>query len=178
MDRHLENYWDFDRLNGLSVSNLPSEVECFTAILKIYALNQFVHPILHYKLWARRIPLLVHWQLHQYISLAAWRQSIEITIKCFCWPHDLNLWPMTLTYKLDLVIHPLDLHAKIQVCMFVRSARRVRRTHRHTHTDDVKTITLDTSQRWGVNMHSVNCHYGPLTSSLSFTIPKHDIIGQ
>ncbi len=52
------------------------------------------------------------------------------------WPHDLDLWPMTLTYKLDLDILPLDLHAEIQVCMSVRSAMRVV-THTHTdrHTD-------------------------------------------
>ncbi len=35
-----------------------------------------------------------------------------------------------------------------QVCMSVRSPRRVRRTH--THTDDVKTITPITSETWGV----------------------------
>ena len=49
---------------------------------------------------------------------------------------------MTLIYKLDLDILPLDLHTKDQVCMFVRSVVRVftdRQTH--THTDDVKTIT-------------------------------------
>ncbi len=61
---------------------------------------------------------------------------------------------MTLTYKLDLDIHPLDLHAKIQVCMSVRSAGRVRRTHTqtHKHTDDVKTITPITSEMWVVIM--------------------------
>ena len=58
---------------------------------------------------------------------------------------------MTLTYKLDLDILPLDLHTEIQVHMSVRLAVRVvtdRQTHRHT--DDVKTITPDTSQTRGV----------------------------
>ena len=41
---------------------------------------------------------------------------------------------MTLTYILDLDILPLDFHAKIQVCMSVRSARRVRQTDGHTDT--------------------------------------------
>ena len=50
------------------------------------------------------------------------------------WPRDLDLWPMTLTYKLDLDNLPLDLHAKIQVCMYVCSVGRVRWTDRHTHT--------------------------------------------
>ena len=45
---------------------------------------------------------------------------------------------MPLTSKLDLDIHPLDLHAQIQVCMAVRSDGRL-----VTHTDDVKTITPD-----------------------------------
>ncbi len=59
---------------------------------------------------------------------------------------------MTLTFKLDLDILPLDLHTEIQVCMSIRLAVRVRRTHTptdrqtDTHKDDVKTITPDTSQ--------------------------------
>ena len=68
------------------------------------------------------------------------------------WPRGLDLWPMTLTYQIDLDILPLDLHAKIQVCMFVRSAVIARQTHTHTyretdtHTHDVKTITPITSE--------------------------------
>ena len=42
------------------------------------------------------------------------------------WPRD--LWPMTLTYQLDLDIHALDLHAKIQVGMSVCSLRRAWQT--------------------------------------------------
>ncbi len=54
---------------------------------------------------------------------------------------------MTLTDKLDLNIHPLDLHDKLQVCMSVPLVKRKRRTH----TDDVKTsITPTTSEAWGV----------------------------
>ena len=41
---------------------------------------------------------------------------------------------MTLIYELDLDILPLDLHAKIQVCMFLRSSGIVRRTHTQTDT--------------------------------------------
>ncbi len=61
--------------------------------------------------------------------------------------HDLDLWPMTLTFELDLDMLRADPHAKIQVCMSVHSAGIVRRTdtqthtHTHTHTHDVKTIT-------------------------------------
>ena len=40
---------------------------------------------------------------------------------------------LTLTYKLDLDILPLDLHAIIQVCMSVRSTMRVV-TDTQTHT--------------------------------------------
>ncbi len=61
---------------------------------------------------------------------------------------------MTLTYNLDLDNLPLDLHAKIQVCMSVRLEVRVVTADRHTHKDDVKTITPDTSQMWGVKMNS------------------------
>ncbi len=43
-----------------------------------------------------------------------------------------RFWPMTLIYELDIL--PLDLHAKIQVCMSVCYVRRVRRTHRRTDT--------------------------------------------
>ena len=54
---------------------------------------------------------------------------------------------MTLTYELDLDILPLDRHTKIQVRMSVRLAVRV---VTDTHTEDVKTITPDMSQTWGV----------------------------
>ena len=55
---------------------------------------------------------------------------------------------MTLTLKRDLDIHPLDLHAKIQVRMSVRLDDRVRQKDRHTH--NAKTITPITSATWGV----------------------------
>ncbi len=60
---------------------------------------------------------------------------------------------MTLTYKLDLDILSLNLHAKNQDCLFVRSPARVvtdTHTHTHTQTHDVKTITPITSETWGV----------------------------
>ena len=64
---------------------------------------------------------------------------------------------MTLTYKLDLDILPLDLHAQIQVSMSVLSAVRVvTDTHTQgftdTQTDDVKTITPNTSQTCGLTI--------------------------
>ncbi len=66
-----------------------------------------------------------------------------------------DLMTLTLTSELDLDILPLDLHAKIQVRMTVRSAVRVRQTHRQTHTYDVKTITPVTSETRGVIICSV-----------------------
>ena len=48
--------------------------------------------------------------------------------------HDLDLWPMTLIFKLNLDMLRLDLYAKIQYCMSVHSARIVRRTDGHTDT--------------------------------------------
>ncbi len=53
--------------------------------------------------------------------------------KTFFWPGDLDLWPMTLTltYELDLDILLLDLPAKIQVRMSVRSPVKARQTHTH-----------------------------------------------
>ncbi len=65
--------------------------------------------------------------------------SVSLWSKNCFWPGDLDLWPVTLTFKLDLYILPLDLHAKIKVCMSVRSAVRARHTHRQN--DDAKTIT-------------------------------------
>ena len=55
---------------------------------------------------------------------------------------------MTVTFELDLYILPLDLHAKIQAYSSVCSAVRARQAH--LHTNDVKTITPNTSQMWGV----------------------------
>ena len=82
--------------------------------------------------------------------ISQWNSPIDIV-----WLRNLDLWPMTLTYKLDLDILPLDLHAKIQVCTSVRSVVRVvtdRQTHTHTQTYDVKTITPDMSETWGVTI--------------------------
>ncbi len=39
-----------------------------------------------------------------------------------------DLWPLTLIYELDLNILPLDLNARIQVCISINSSGRVRRT--------------------------------------------------
>ena len=57
---------------------------------------------------------------------------------------------MTLTYKLDLDILPLYLHAEIQVNSVCLFGRECGNRHTDTHTDNVKTITPDTSQTWGV----------------------------
>ena len=53
--------------------------------------------------------------------------SHQKTSKCF-WPGDLDLWPLALTFELDLDILPLDLHTKIQVCPF-RQESGNRRTY-------------------------------------------------
>ena len=50
------------------------------------------------------------------------------------WPRDLDLWPMPLTYIVDLDIRSLYLHAKNQDCLFVRApAIVVTRTHTDRH---------------------------------------------
>ncbi len=55
---------------------------------------------------------------------------------------------MTLIYELDLDILPLDRqNSSPYICPFGRESE----THRHT--DDVKTITPDTSQKWSVIKH-------------------------
>ncbi len=92
-------------------------------------------------------PCCIKWCLSSWVSLCrAVRISSVLTAapaifpirmktpKNVFWPSDLDLWPLTLIFELDLDILPLDLHAKIQVRMSVRSARRVV-THTHTHTD-------------------------------------------
>ena len=56
---------------------------------------------------------------------------------------------MILTYKLDLDILSLDLHAEIQVRMSVCLVLRV---DTHTQTEDVKNITPDMSQMWGLKI--------------------------
>ncbi len=88
------------------------------------------------------------------------QKSMEHTTEHF-WPRDLDLWPMTLTYELDLDILPLDVHAKIQVCMSVRSAVRVRRKDGHTHTQTHRQCqnyyTRHVSETWGVISGWVTC---------------------
>ncbi len=85
-------------------------------------------------------------------SSAGYQKSMECFNGRFFRPRDLDLWSMTLTYKLDLDILPSDLHAKIQVCMSVLLARIVKQTdgQTETHTNDAKTITPITSETWGV----------------------------
>ena len=91
-------------------------------------------------------PAFLLWQVHRRLSevngMSQWT---------FSWPRDL-LWPMSLTYELDLDILPFDPHAKIQVRMSVCSAIILRRTdtQTHTQTDNTKTITPITSETWGV----------------------------
>ena len=60
---------------------------------------------------------------------------------------------MTLTYQLDPDILPLEIPAKIQV-LYVCPFRRESETDGHTdgQTDDAKTITLITSETWGVKI--------------------------
>ncbi len=58
----------------------------------------------------RRIPEFLLWQVHRRGSQKSMQRPNEHFLTS--WP-----WPMTLTYKFGLDILPLDLHAKIQVCM-------------------------------------------------------------
>ncbi len=55
---------------------------------------------------------------------------------------------MTLIYKPDPDILPLDLHAKIKVCMSVRLSRIARRTD--THTQTISKLLHPTHHRLGV----------------------------
>ncbi len=76
---------------------------------------------------------------------------------------------MTLTYKLDLDILPLDLHAKNLVCQSVRSsARLVTDTQTHRLTHDVKTI-IPTSDM-GCNKHQTWENTFPMVIK---PIPRH-----
>ena len=62
-------------------------------------------------------------------------QGSQCPNEYFFGPGDLDLWPMTLTFELDLDIHPLDLHAQIQVCMsclFGWDSKTDGQTDRHT----------------------------------------------
>ncbi len=76
----------------------------------------------------------------------ALRSQLNVPLKIF-WPRDFALWPMTLTYKLDLNIHPLDLFAKIQVRMSVHSDAEM---HRHTHTQMISKLLHPTCHRCGL----------------------------
>ncbi len=84
------------------------------------------------------------------------------TPKNVFWPSDLDPWPMTLSFELDLDILPLDLHTEIQVCMSVRLAVGVvthRHTHRHTHRRCQNYYTRHvTYVTWGVMMLDYTGH--------------------
>ena len=80
---------------------------------------------------------------------------------------------MTLTYKVGLDIFPLDLHAKIQVRMSVRSDVRARWTDRHTN--DVKTITPITSETWGVINNFTDAHFFGLEISWIRALRNHTL---
>ena len=98
------------------------------------------------------------------LSCSLWSSS-KITSGVFIksnifWPGDLDIWPMTLSFKLDLDILPLDLHTKNQVCMsFCSAVRVVTDGWTDRHTDNVKTITpvADTGCNYYVgNENSLN----------------------
>ncbi len=59
---------------------------------------------------------------------------------------------MTLIYRLDLDILPLDMYAKIQVRMSVYSAGR----ETDGQTDDAKIITPIMSEMWGVKIYEIS----------------------
>ncbi len=93
-----------------------------------------------------RIPQSLLWHLNRRspeddccIVSSSWcSHSGQICPQSVFWPGDLDLWPMTLTFKLDLDILSLDLHTKIQVRMSVCSARRAI-THTHTRCQNYYT---------------------------------------
>ncbi len=61
---------------------------------------------------------------------------------------------MSLTYKPGVDNYQLDLQAKIQVCMSVRSSVRARNTHRHAETQIIpKLLHCVASLTWGVMKH-------------------------
>ncbi len=117
-----------------------------TTTLSIFSVLIFIKLFLQYKvqnyrkkntLWKHPV-LYLYSHIPQLLSFPIdevqlhWLLAI---LKIFFWPGDLELWPMTLTFKCDLCILPLDLLAKIQVCISVcLASRAVRHTHTHTHT--------------------------------------------
>ncbi len=69
------------------------------------------------------------------------RLHIEMPIRNIIWSGDPDLWPMTLTFNLDLDILPLDLHAKIPVCLSVHWSVRARHTDRRCQNYYTRHIT-------------------------------------
>ncbi len=74
------------------------------------------------------------WQTHLCQSLlpSLWYHQWHMCAHNLMWCHDLDLWSMTLTFKLSLDMLRLDLQTKFHVSMLVHSARIVRRTDTHT----------------------------------------------
>ena len=92
----------------------------------------------------RHIPQSYKWFTSSLPSISSVRHSIiEMSINIF---FDL----VTFTYELELDILPLDLRAKIQVCMSVPSARIARRTDRHTDRQTMSKLLHQTYHRRGV----------------------------
>ena len=84
-------------------------------------------------IWVNPIVFLNRFLARYFETLqSSWWQVIGIPIRNVFWPGDFDLWPMTLTFKVDLDVLPLDLHAKTQVCLYVSPAVRMRQTDRHT----------------------------------------------
>ncbi len=93
--------WKRIRFEFTPYRHIPQSHKWFTSLA-----SSFIAPISEcYKTFH-------HWYVHWHIS----------------GPDELEGWPMTLTYKLDLDILPLDLNAKIQVFMSVRSAGTSKQT--------------------------------------------------
>ena len=97
------------------------------------------------------------------------------TLKNVFGPGDLDLWPMSLTFKLDLHILPLDLHAENQVRMSVYSAVRVVTYNTHTHTHTHSQCQNYYTHRWrGVWWLSLcSRQYTNNASTVSFHILKN-----
>ncbi len=95
--------------------------------------------------------------MNTFFSLNIFYSRITHNMYILFWPGDLDLWPMTLTFELDLDIQPLDLHTKIQVRMFVRSPVRARHTHTHTETQIVPKLLHPSLTLGVIKILSLKC---------------------
>ena len=98
---------------------------------------------------------------------------LSIAFKTFFFFLTWWLWPLTLTFNLDVDILPLDLHAEFQVRRSVRlSWRLVTDTLTHLLTHDVKTITpiADAGCKYKFIIHTWNVLLKPWDSCIQNSV--------